>query len=65
MLSSDRRGIIDRIVGACLSVLVGAVAVYISVKLIEAVSIAIFVIIGVFVLVGIVVAILRARSHGW
>lgn len=55
----------DRWIGGSIGCLVGAAALFIAVKLIEAVAVAllVIVIVGLFVVIGI--AVLRARSHGW
>jgi hypothetical protein len=65
MSPSDPRSAPDKLVKTCLSLLAAAVAVYVSVKLIEAVWPALLVILGVSLFVGIAVFILRARNRGW
>jgi hypothetical protein len=55
----------DKAVGVCLSLLVGAAAVFIAVKLIEAVWMALLVIIAVSVFLAIAAAISRARNRYW
>jgi hypothetical protein len=65
MSPSDRRGWLDRAVGVCLTILVGAAAVYIAVRLIEAVWNALLVIVGVLLFVAVGVAIMRSRNQGW
>lgn len=65
MSNSEPRSWLDRAVGVCLSVLVGAAAVFIAVKLIEAVWAVLLVIIGIAVVVTAAVAIARARKRGW
>ena len=64
MASADPRGLLDKAVGVCLSLLVGAAAVFIAVKLIEAVWTALLVILGVAVFIGLAVAIIRGRTTG-
>lgn len=59
------RSWLDRVVGGCLSLLVGAAALYIAVRLIEAVWVVLLVIIGGAVVVTLLVAAWRARSRGW
>jgi hypothetical protein len=65
MPSADPRNWLDRLISLCLSLLVGAVAVFIAVKLIEAVWTALLVILGVSAFLAIAVCILRARKRGW
>jgi hypothetical protein len=65
MSNSDPRSWIDRFVGVCLSLLIGATAVYVAVRLIEAVWSALLVIISVGVFVALAIAALRRRSSGW
>jgi hypothetical protein len=45
--------------------LAGAVAIFVAVKLIEAVAGALLVIVAVSIFVGVVIAILRGRNRGW
>lgn len=56
---------LDRLVGACFSLLVGSAAVYIAVKLVLAVWTALLIIIGVGVFLALAVAALRQRNRGW
>ena len=65
MSSSDPRSFTDRLVGVCLSLLVGAAAVFIAVKLIEAVWAALLVILGVGAFVAAAFVVLRALRNGW
>ena len=65
MRPSDPRSWLDRVVGACLSVLVGAVAVYIAVRLIEAVWVVLVVIGIVAACIALAVTVLRSRRNGW
>jgi hypothetical protein len=65
MGNSDPRSWLDKLVGVCLSVLVGAAAIYIAVRLVQAVWTALLVIIGVGLFVVLSVALLRARGRGW
>lgn len=56
---------LDQLVGACFSLLVAAVAVYVAVRLIESVwLVLLLVILGVVVVIGLVAA-LRWRRQGW
>jgi hypothetical protein len=64
MSGSDHRGLLDKLVGICLSVLVGATAIFIAVRLIEAVWAALLVIVGVGAFVAVAVVLLRTRSNG-
>lgn len=65
MSSSDPRTWMDRAIGTCLGALVGALAIYVAVRLIEAVWSVLLVIVSVgLLLVGLVV-VLRARIRGW
>lgn len=65
MRRADPRSWLDRAVGVCLAVLVGAAAVFVAVRLIESVWVALLVIVGVLLLVIVGVAVMRARSGGW
>lgn len=65
MAPSDPRSWLDKAVGACFLLLVGAAAVFIAVKLIEAVITSLLIIIGIGLIVGIGFTILRARNRGW
>ena len=56
---------LDRVVGGCLSLLMAAAAVFIAVKLIEAVWTVLLVIAGVGLFALAAVALLRARHRGW
>ncbi len=64
MPGSDPRGLLDKLVGVCLSLLVGAAAIFIAVQLIEAVWTALLVIVGVGAFVFVAVLLLRGRSSG-
>jgi hypothetical protein len=59
------RSLVDRLVGLCFSLLVGAAALYFAVQLIEAVWTALLVIVGVGLFIGAAVLVLRSRSNGW
>jgi hypothetical protein len=61
----DSRSCLDRAVGACLSVLAGAIAIYVAVRLIQSVLAALLIIVGISTFIGAAIAILRARNRGW
>jgi hypothetical protein len=63
MASNEPRSLIDRAVGAALSILVAALALYIAAKLIAAFLTILLVAVAVGLFIGIVVLILRHR--GW
>jgi hypothetical protein len=65
MSGTDPTPFIDKLVGVCLSLLVGAAAVYIAVQLIEAVWTALLVILGVGVFLAVAGMVLRSRNRGW
>lgn len=65
MSSSDPRGLIDKVVGACIALLVGAIALYAAVRLVEAIWSALLVILGGLLLVAVLVAAWRFRHRGW
>ena len=65
MSGVDPKTFIDRLVGVCLSLLIGAAAVFIAVKLVEAVWTALLVILGVAAFLAIAYAFLRNRRQGW
>lgn len=65
MYRPDPRSWLDRAVGFCLSILVGAAAVFIAVRLIEAVWTALLVILGVAAFITVGVVVLRTRRQGW
>lgn len=65
MTGADPRTFINRLVGVCLSLLIGAAAVFIAVKLVEAVWTALLVILGVAAFLAIAYAFLRNRRQGW
>lgn len=64
-MSGDPRSWLDRAVGVCLAILVGAVALFVAIRLIEAVATALLIILGAALLVAIGIAVLRARNRGW
>jgi hypothetical protein len=65
MSPSDPQPWLDKLVGTCLSVLVGAVGIYVAVRLIEAVWAVLLVIVGTGVIVAASVSLLRSRNRGW
>jgi hypothetical protein len=64
-VAANRAPLLDRLVGVCLCVLVGAAAIYIAVHLIEAVALALTVLGAIALVIGIAVAVLRYRRDGW
>jgi hypothetical protein len=56
---------IDKLLGVCMSILIGAAAVFIAVKLIEAVWTALLVILGVAAFAAIAWVLLRTRRDSW
>jgi hypothetical protein len=65
MWSSEPRSLLSRAIGACISVLVGAATLYLAVRLIESVAVALCIMAGAVVLVGVVVVFVRHRGRGW
>lgn len=65
MSKADPRSWLDKAVGVCLSVLLGAAAVFIAVKLIEAVWTALLVILSIGTFIAAAVFVLRSRRQGW
>jgi hypothetical protein len=65
MSAADPRTWLDKVVSACLSLLVGAAAVFIAVQLVEAVWTALLVILGVGVFLAVAGMVLRSRNRGW
>jgi hypothetical protein len=65
MWRSEPRSWLDRVVGACLGVLAGAVALYVAVRLVEAVAVALLIMAGVVVLAVAAFMFLRYRSRDW
>lgn len=64
-MTTQRTGLLDRLIGGCLTLLVAAVAVYVAVRLIEAVWTALMVI-GLVVLGGwTAFVVYRQRTGGW
>ncbi len=56
---------LDQLVGLCLSLLVGATAVFVAVRLIQAVWTALLVILGVGLFIAVGVLVLRSRRSTW
>lgn len=56
---------LDRLVGLCFSLLLGALAIFVAVNLIQAVWTALLVILAVAGFVMVALAVLRARQRGW
>ena len=65
MRNADPRTWLDRLVGGCLSLLAAAVAVYVAVRVLEAVWPVLVVIGGVLLVASIGIAFVRARYRGW
>jgi hypothetical protein len=65
MSSSDPRSWPDKVVGLCLALLVGATAIYVAVRLIEAVWAALVLILSVGMFLVVAVVVLRARNQDW
>jgi uncharacterized membrane protein len=65
MSPSDPRPWIDRLVSVCLSVLVGAVAIYVAVRLVEAVWAVLLVIVGASAMIAASASLLRRRNRDW
>ena len=63
-MDSNPKSMLDKLVGLCLSLLVGAAAIFIAVHLIEAVWTALLVIVGVGAFIAVAALLLRGRSHG-
>jgi hypothetical protein len=61
----DRRSLLDRLIGACFGLLLGAIALYTAARLIESVAWTLLAIIGVVAGLGLVIAWLRSRNRGW
>ncbi|MDQ1736454.1 MAG: hypothetical protein QOH56_2705 [Pseudonocardiales bacterium] len=55
----------DKLVSLCVTLLIGAVAVFIAVKLIEAVWTALLVMLGVGTFLAVAALLLRNRNRGW
>ena len=65
MSSFDRRSLLDRFIGGCFGLLLGAFALYMAARLIESVAWILLTIIGVVAGLGLVVVWLRARNRSW
>jgi LPXTG-motif cell wall-anchored protein len=65
MSSYDPRSWLQRLVGACLSLLFAAVALYTAVRLIRSVAVPLLVIGGVAALAGLAILLLRRRNRIW
>jgi hypothetical protein len=61
----DPRSWLDKLVGACVSVVVCAAAIYIAVRLIQAVAAVLLVIVSVGALLAIAAALVLRRDRGW
>lgn len=65
MSSSDPKSLIDQLVGACFTVLLGAVALYCAMQVLEAVLPFLVVLIGGAALVAAGIVVVRWRRGGW
>lgn len=65
MSTTDPRSWLDQIISLCTGLLMAAAAIFLTVRLIEAVWVALLVIVGVVVLLVIAGLVLRARNQGW
>lgn len=61
----DRRSLIDRFIGVCFGLLLGAIALYVAARLIESVAWVLLTIVGVVAGSGLMLAWLRVRNRGW
>ncbi len=64
-MNPSPQSLIDKLVGICLGVLIGGAAIFIAVKLIEAVWTALLMILGIGMFLTIAFVVLRARRQGW
>jgi hypothetical protein len=65
MPAGSRGTVLDRFIGACMTVLLGATALFVAVKLLEAIWIALVVIAFTASFVTIAVVVLRGRRDSW
>jgi hypothetical protein len=65
MQSADPRSWLDKLVGGCVGVLLGATALYVAVRLIQSIAAVLLVILGVVAFVALVLAWLHSRNRGW
>lgn len=56
---------LDRLLGACLTVLLGAVALFTAAHLIQAVWVTLLVILGVGTFISLSLLVLRSRRNNW
>ncbi|MDQ1744008.1 MAG: hypothetical protein QOE23_2347 [Pseudonocardiales bacterium] len=59
------RSWLDQLVGGCVSVLFGAAALYLAVRLIQAVWVTALSLLGVIGLVAVAVLVVRSRRQNW
>lgn len=64
-MTADPRSWLDRLFGACLMILLGAVAISIAVHLIEAVWTSLVIIVSVGAFIGLAVVLVQNHSRGW
>lgn len=65
MSGSDPKSLVDQLVGACFTVLLGAVALYCAVQVLRAVLPFLIVGIGIAALVAVGIAVVRWRRGRW
>ncbi|SDI90111.1 hypothetical protein SAMN05444157_0713 [Frankineae bacterium MT45] len=65
MTAPGARSIVDRLLSICLSLLVGATAIYVAVRLVEAVAAALLVILGIGTFVLAAVLLVRRHNRDW
>ena len=65
MSGYDPRSLGDKLLGMCFTALLAAAALFIAVRLIEAIWTALLVILGVAAFLLIAFGVLRARDRGW
>jgi uncharacterized membrane protein len=61
----DHRSLLDRFIGACFGLLLGAIALYMVARLIESVAWILLIIVGAAAVSGLAIAWLRTRNRGW
>lgn len=64
-MDANPKSWIDKLVGVCVGLLVGSVALYAAVRLLEAIWSTLLIILGGGLLVAVLIAVWRARSRGW
>jgi hypothetical protein len=64
-MDANPKSWIGKLVGACVGLLAGSIALYAAVRLLEAIWSTLLIILGGGLLLAVLVAALRARSRGW